>query len=155
MRPRFLLLLLFSLAPVAPAAAENEAQADGTAAPALYLQHCASCHGPERYGGYAPPLYRDALARKDDDALAGAILEGLPNTQMPAFGEHLDEEQARALVAWVREPLLGVAWDGAAIAASREAFPPGPPRIPASDSRPVPHNECPAKPVASSHPLFP
>lgn len=131
MRPRLVLVLLLSLAPVASAAAET----DGEDAPALYLQHCASCHGVERYGGYAPPLYRDALARKDDDALARAILEGLPNTQMPALGDRLGEEQARALVAWVREPLQGVAWEEADIAASREVFPPGPQRIPASVRR--------------------
>lgn len=122
------LLLVLSLAGMAKAG-------DREVARALYGEHCASCHGGARYGGYAPPLYREALARKEDDALVRAVLDGLPNTQMPPFAGRLDEEQARALVGWVRRPLAGVAWGSASVAASREALEPGPERIPESVRR--------------------
>ena len=103
--------------------------------PALFLEHCASCHGAERYGGYAPPLYSEALARKKDDALQRAILEGLPNTQMPAFADRLDEGEARALVEFARRPLPEVVWGVEEIAASREEVEPKPARIPPSIRR--------------------
>jgi len=87
----------------------------------LYLQHCAACHGARRYGGTAPPLGPDALARKSDETLLATIRDGLPNTQMPAFGASVTPEQARALVRLLREPLPEMRWTLHDIAASRVA----------------------------------
>ncbi|MCP5055436.1 MAG: hypothetical protein GY937_01795 [bacterium] len=115
----FLALGLASLA-----VAETE-----TSPSALYQAYCASCHGADRYGGYAPPLYAEALARKKSDALVQGILEGLPNTQMPAFGDRLDEAAAKALVEFVQRPLPEVTWGVDAIAASRVEEEPGTDRI--------------------------
>jgi len=116
--------VLLALALVSSAAADTEPDPS-----ALYQEHCASCHGAERYGGYAPPLYSEALARKKDDALLRGILEGLPNTQMPAFGDRMDEAAAKGLVEFARRPLPEVAWGVDAIAASRVEEDPGADRI--------------------------
>jgi len=88
----------------------------------LYAEHCGSCHGARRYGGYGPPLIPQTLERKTDDALAAAIREGLPNTQMAAFGDKLSPDQVRALVALLREPVGEITWSLADVAASREAI---------------------------------
>jgi mono/diheme cytochrome c family protein len=91
-------------------------------AAALYAEHCASCHGDRRYGGYSPPLLPQTLARKSDRVLERAILDGLPNTQMEPFAKLLDGEQARALVRLLREPVEGISWSAADMSASRVEF---------------------------------
>jgi len=116
------------------------AAGDGTATTAsdvhaIYRERCASCHGERRYGGYAPPLIPQTLGRRDDAELAQAILEGLPNTQMPAFSEHLDAPAARSLVSLMREPLAEIAWSAADIGASREELPVGAGALPAGVAR--------------------
>ncbi|MBW1842809.1 MAG: c-type cytochrome [Deltaproteobacteria bacterium] len=88
-------------------------------AAAHYARHCASCHGERRYGGYAPPLIPTTLARKSDDALVDAILEGLIATQMPAFASQLGPADARALVELFRRPVEEVRWSLEDIATSR------------------------------------
>lgn len=110
--------------------AAPQAFAGNSAAPneteALYQAECSACHGAKRYGGYAPPLITDTLRHKKDDDLVAAILNGLPNTQMPAFGSAADgkisEAQARALLAWFRTPIGDIAWSEQDIATSRVAF---------------------------------
>ncbi len=102
-------------APESTLAAER-GDADAAAA---YRQHCAECHGERRYGGYASPLIPATLGRKQDDALLRAVLEGLTSTQMPAFADKLSAEQARNVVALVREPIDEVRWTIEDIAKSR------------------------------------
>jgi mono/diheme cytochrome c family protein len=113
---------------VAPAV-RGAAEADADGARAAYLEHCASCHGELSSGGYASPLIPTTLARKDDAELVRAILEGLPSTQMPAFRELLDAEQAGALVELLREPLGEITWSMQDIAKSRVELPMEAPRI--------------------------
>ncbi len=91
-----------------------------------YQRLCAGCHGEKRYGGYAPPLIPATLQRKQDDALVRSILDGLPSTQMPAFGTQLKEPDARALVALFRSSPGEVTWELGDIAASRVEDEPGP-----------------------------
>lgn len=102
---------------------------------ALYAEHCASCHGDRRFGGYAPPLIPQTLGRKADEDLAQAIAAGLPNTQMAAFDKLLDSDQIAALVALMREPQKKITWSAADIAASRVEIPPEEPKIPADVRR--------------------
>jgi mono/diheme cytochrome c family protein len=102
---------------------------------AVYAEHCASCHGARRYGGYAPPLIPATLGRKSDEALVAAILEGLPNTQMRAFSDTLSAEQATGLVALLREPTPDITWTASDMARSREEFPVGERKIPAETRR--------------------
>jgi len=95
---------------------------DPQQAAALYREHCATCHGDRRYGGYSPPLIPQTLARKSDEALVRAILDGLPNTQMEPFAKSLDGERARALVRLLREPVEDISWTAADMSASRVEF---------------------------------
>ena len=104
------------------------AVAQPTEAVADYAAHCAACHGASRYGGTAPPLLPQALSRKTDEALVEVILNGRPNTQMPAFTDRLDEGRARALVALARSDAGEVTWGVDEIAQSLEVgAPDGPP----------------------------
>lgn len=105
-----------------------KADPDTSAAPGpelTYQQLCSDCHGEQRYGGYAPPLIPATLQRKQDDVLVRAILDGLPSTQMPAFGKQLKEDDARAIVALFRRSPGEVSWTLADIAASRAVEEPG------------------------------
>lgn len=95
-------------------------RADDT--PTTYRTLCASCHGLQRYGGYAPPLIPAALGRKSDEDLEQAILTGLPSTQMPAFSSVLEAPQARSLVALMRESVGEIRWDLRDIERSRIVF---------------------------------
>ncbi|MBW2422491.1 MAG: c-type cytochrome, partial [Deltaproteobacteria bacterium] len=101
----------------------SAAAGPGPEAQQLYQQHCATCHGERRYGGYAPPLIPQTLGRKSDEVLVRATLDGLPNTQMPAFAETLSQPQAAALIALFRQPVAEITWSAEDIAASREEFP--------------------------------
>jgi hypothetical protein len=95
------------------------ASAEGFDAAAGFQQRCAECHGSRRYGGYAPPLIPETLRRKSDEVLLRAILEGLPNTQMPAFAAQLGDAQARAILDLLREPIAAVSWSLEDIMATR------------------------------------
>jgi mono/diheme cytochrome c family protein/DNA-binding beta-propeller fold protein YncE len=119
-RLALLVLAAFALPRCAPA---------GDAATS-YRELCSSCHGVQRYGGYAPPLIPDALRRRSDEELERVTLDGRLATQMPGFRAVLDPERARALVALMREPVGDVRWDPSDIAASRIEFEPGEVRIP-------------------------
>jgi mono/diheme cytochrome c family protein len=127
----------FLAAAMLPAAARSGGEPSKAAidAEAAYARHCATCHGERRYGGYAPPLIPTTLARKSDDALVAAILEGLPATQMPAFASDLGSAEARALVELFRSPVDEVRWSLEDIAASRLEEDPKPGAIPADIAR--------------------
>lgn len=96
-------------------------------APALYTQHCASCHGASRLGGMGPALLPESLERlKRKDAVA-TIRDGRAATQMPAFGAALSAAEIDALAGWIYSPVSPApAWSEADIRASRvEPHPPG------------------------------
>ena len=90
--------LLLALA--APAAA-----ADG---PALYAEHCASCHGVDRVGGMGPALLPESLGRLRPEDAAGVIRDGRPATQMPGFAGTLTGADIAALAELIRTPLVEV-----------------------------------------------
>lgn len=70
-------------------------------AAALYTQHCASCHGEDRFGRMGPALLPDSLARiKRADATA-TIRDGRIATQMPGFGTVLSASEIEALTTHV------------------------------------------------------
>lgn len=96
-------------------------------APALYTQHCASCHGASRLGGMGPALLPESLERlKRKDAVA-TIRDGRAATQMPAFAATLSAAEIDALAGWIYSPVNPApAWSEADIRASRvEPYPPG------------------------------
>ena len=99
----------------------------GVDAPALYTQHCASCHGPGRLGAMGPALLPESLERlRRADAIA-TLRDGRTATQMPAFGAILSAAEIEALADWVRTPVSPApAWSEDDIRASRvEPFPRG------------------------------
>ncbi|NPA12500.1 MAG: c-type cytochrome [Aquificae bacterium] len=74
----------------------------------LFHQHCASCHGEDRTGTVAPPLFPLFLKKYSDQKLAKIIKEGLPATQMPAF-PNLTDQQIQAIVKYIKTPVK-VSW---------------------------------------------
>lgn len=86
----------------------------------LYAARCAACHGKDRLGGTGPALLPESLGRIKPEAVAAAIRDGRPGTQMPAFRGELGAEEVAALAARVLTPLPTVpAWGEAEIRASR------------------------------------
>jgi mono/diheme cytochrome c family protein len=84
---------------------------------ALYMEHCASCHGanlegqpnwqvPNADGVFpAPPHTRDGHTWHHPDALLLRIIaEGgtTINSEMPAFGDRLTEEEMKAILAFIK-----------------------------------------------------
>jgi mono/diheme cytochrome c family protein len=83
-------------------AAAAEPLFDGATAAEFFAAKCAACHGAERQGGVGPALLPDGLAEADD-FYVDTILEGRPGTAMPAWNvQGVSEEQARALVAFIK-----------------------------------------------------
>ncbi len=110
---RALPLLLLTTLLSATAAAETPS------AERLYQQHCASCHGDDRLGRMGPALLPQNLSRLRRDTAVATLRDGRVATQMPAFGQQLDEAAIAALAELIYTPLPDVpAWDMAAIRAS-------------------------------------
>lgn len=99
---------------------EDSSQPPGAAPPAarlsgrqLYVQHCATCHGPDGQGiGTFPPLARSAWAAGPTDAAVRILLHGLQGEVtvrgrtydglMPAFGERLSNADVAAVLSFLR-----------------------------------------------------
>ena len=73
-------------AQAAPAAAASPVLID---VPALYAQHCAACHAPNRLGAMGPALLPDNLGRLRKSEAAKVIAEGRPATQMAGFAAQM------------------------------------------------------------------
>lgn len=111
--------LLASAFTMLPLCASPLIHADGT--PALYVQHCAQCHGADRLGLMGPALLPENLTRVRKTEAARVIAEGRPATQMPALGAVLDKAAIERLVEYIYTPLPTVpAWDVEQIEASRK-----------------------------------
>ena len=93
-------------------------------APTLFREHCAACHGADRYGLMGPALLPESLERlKKADALA-TIRDGRAATQMAGFAGKLTDEEMAALAAWIYTPVQPAPqWSEADIRASRLAEP--------------------------------
>lgn len=73
----------------------------------LYTLSCAGCHGVAGKGGKATALSAPAyLAAHDDGTIARLTREGIPGTEMRAFGKAdggiLTDEQITAIVTYIR-----------------------------------------------------
>ncbi len=74
----------------------------------VYHRACAVCHGRDGHGGRGPDLVSGRWSHGSSDAdLARAIANGVPGSDMPAFGGRFDEEQITKLVAFVRSLSAG------------------------------------------------
>lgn len=82
----------------------------------LYQQACAYCHaadgtGENWIGEFLRPHPTDFTdprqpERLTDEAMERAILDGLPQTSMPAFRAVLDLDQVKAIIAYLRRAFL-------------------------------------------------
>ena len=109
--------LALLLALTGPAAAAD--------APALYVTHCASCHGADRLGAIGPALLPESLGRLKPEAAAAVIRNGRPATQMPGFAGTLTEADIATLAALIATPLAETPhWGAAEIEASRTVLVP-------------------------------
>ena len=119
-RHAFIALLLAGLA--APALATD---APPTAPNILerYKEVCATCHGVDRLGGMGPALLPDNLERLRRPAARKVIAEGRAATQMIGYGDQFSADEIDALVEYIYTPAPEVAWDAAAITASRIVYP--------------------------------
>ncbi|MGB9873923.1 MAG: cytochrome D1 domain-containing protein, partial [Hydrogenobacter sp.] len=68
----------------------------------LYLRYCASCHGTDRLGKSAPPLFPFLSFFPSDEKLYRIIKEG--TVGMPAFGE-LGEKEIKQIVEFIKKPI--------------------------------------------------
>ncbi len=113
----FALCSLLALSELAQAA---DAPAAAPAAPVVYKEHCASCHGEARLGGIGPALLPDNLARLRKAEAEKVIRESRPATQMPAFGAQLSAAEVKALVEYIYTPVKPLpVWGEKEITASR------------------------------------
>ena len=105
---------LFGMAQLADAADESAKTA------ANFKQHCSSCHGVDRLGGIGPALLPENLARLRKPEAEKVIRDGRLATQMQGFGKQLDDEEIKALVAFVYTPIKPMpVWGEKEITASR------------------------------------
>jgi hypothetical protein len=114
-------LFCASLLGISLAAAGGAAAAEAVDAGRLYTEHCAACHGADRLGGMGPAMLPENLSRLRKTTARGVIANGLPATQMPAFGDTLGGDQIEALVALIYSPLSKIPqWGMPEMLASRE-----------------------------------
>jgi dihydro-heme d1 dehydrogenase len=86
----------------------------------LFRQHCAECHGADRFGGVGPALLPSNLERLRRPAAEQVIARGRLATQMPAFADKLSPEEISALVGFVyAEPAEPPVWGLKQIRTSR------------------------------------
>jgi len=64
----------------------------------LLKSDCGSCHGMTLKGSLGPPLLPQALAGRRSDDLRAVILNGVPDTPMPAWRDQLSESDTTFLV---------------------------------------------------------
>ncbi|MDN3555841.1 nitrite reductase [Halomonas maura] len=96
------------------------APADAEEAAALYQAECAACHGEARLGGIGPALLPGNLSRLTPEAAEAVIRDGRAASQMPAFGETLDDAAIASLAEWLyRPPAVEPRWTPQDILASQ------------------------------------
>ena len=85
-----------------------------------YQQHCASCHGPDRFGAMGPALLPESLERLKKPDAVKVIAAGRPATQMQGFADKLSTAAIDGLVQWIYAPVSPPPqWGEAQILASR------------------------------------
>ncbi len=96
-----------------------------TATAETYQTHCAQCHGAERLGGIGPALLPENLRRLREKPAREVIKLGRIATQMPAFGETLNDAEIQSLAAYIfTPPETPPQWTADDIRASRIIYSP-------------------------------
>ena len=107
---------------------------------ALYLEHCATCHGADRFGAMGPALLAENLTRLRKTEALKVIAHGRVATQMPGFGTTLSAAEIEAVRDYIYSEIVPRPdWTEAQIRASKITY--GPP------------NTLPAKPSFRADPL--
>lgn len=101
-RSRLALALVALLLPGFAATSANSVASGDPAA--LYQQHCAACHGEDRFGRMGPALLPESLARIKRADILTVIRDGRPATQMPPFSAQLDASQIDAIASFLNAP---------------------------------------------------
>jgi cytochrome c553 len=119
---RGLIVRLLALFPLLAAGAGAAAEPA-----ALFQQHCAVCHGPDRLGVTGPALLPESLARLRKPEAAKTVREGRAATQMLGFADRLSAAEIEALANWIYTPVSPApSWSAEQITASRiVSFAPG------------------------------
>lgn len=105
-----------------PATADKRSN-ESVSARRLYQQHCASCHGTERFGGTGPALLPESLGRIKRDQATDIITNGRPASQMLAFSRLLSRAQINELVDYLYTPVdVAPDWTEQDITASHRLF---------------------------------
>ena len=68
-----------------------------------YEKECQGCHGPIHQGGVGSDLRPAALKKKTREFLAEAIMNGVPNTAMPAWSDSFSKDDASGMVDWLMD----------------------------------------------------
>lgn len=82
----------------------NPTPGSANSAEVLFGEHCAACHGADRLGGTGPALLPGNLRRLRKSRAADTIRDGLPATQMPAFGQTLTAAQIAEVAEFIYTP---------------------------------------------------
>ena len=100
----------------------------GSAAPNLYAEHCASCHGADRLGGIGPALLPESLERLRRPAALQVIAQGKLATQMPRFDDKLGAAEIQQLADYLyTSPGKAPEWGEREIRTSRIEYAPATP----------------------------
>jgi glucose/arabinose dehydrogenase len=103
-RLRVVITRLFALGALLPGILAAQSRIGSGDVKDIYMTNCANCHGRDLAGGSGGSLIDDEWKYGGSDAeIAAAIRDGIPDMDMPAWGEALDEKQIRALVIFLRE----------------------------------------------------
>jgi cytochrome c553/DNA-binding beta-propeller fold protein YncE len=101
----------------------SQVAAEQNPARALYLQHCAACHGEDRFGLTGPALLPESLSRLRRPAVLETITAGRAATQMPGFRDQLTTAQIAAVADYLATPPTAPPrWDLAQMKASHKVF---------------------------------
>lgn len=104
---------------------QTQGLADAGSYRAIFKKECSHCHGEDRLGFTAPALLPENLKRLKPKQAVISIRDGLPATQMPAFGDELTQEQIQSLVDYIYTPLADIPpWGEQEITASHVIYKP-------------------------------
>jgi putative heme-binding domain-containing protein len=68
----------------------------------LFRSRCADCHGMDARGVRAPDLTQVWASGRTDDGLFKTLKNGVPGTEMPAFGPRMFDHEAWQILAYLR-----------------------------------------------------
>jgi putative heme-binding domain-containing protein len=91
--------------PQAPVPTKNPLEGNAEAIRAgmgLFRVRCADCHGMDARGVRAPDLTQVWASGRTDDGLFHTLRNGVPGTEMPAFGPRMFDEEVWKILAYLR-----------------------------------------------------